>query len=108
MLNRESSHSSFDFKVTRAQGEIAHAVKVCDSTPTGGSTPVGYFNTSCNPYGKKEDSWLTETKTRSQWEFMKKGAVDGTQRRNNDKRRMRRRQLPGDGYVWETDTSPGM
>ncbi len=107
MLNGDSSHPSFDFMVTYGQGEAAYVIQACNAIPARWPTPVGYFNTAGNPDCTKENTWLAEATKRVKRGAMKKGAVDGTQRRNTNKRRMRR-QFPGDGYVWETDTSPGM
>ena len=98
-----------DFKIVRDPLELGNG---CTSriwgygpaTPRQISLPdrAGNFDLA------KEIPWLSKESTEVKREMVKKGAVDGTQRRNNDKRRMWRRQFPGDGYVWETDTSPGM
>ncbi|HEV7506812.1 MAG TPA: hypothetical protein VGS07_18110 [Thermoanaerobaculia bacterium] len=80
----------------------------CGYYPAGQLEAVGFSHTAIDFNFPEEVPWAPKRIDTVKRESMKKGAGRVAQRRTDNKHRMMRRQLPGDAYVWETDSSPGI
>jgi hypothetical protein len=97
--------------------EIPRTTKaIFRSSPTTPCQPISpYMNIKLNQTREQhrhrhlltEVPWAPEKSEKTKRDSLKKGAGRVVQRQTDNKRRMWR-QFPGDAYVWESDTSPGM